>query len=113
MTAVLTDTVQSALHELADLDYQSRVWTGRAGGGEMSSFVECVSRLYDDSGLELALDARQDVFGLPIDNYLRTLGDLVLKIDSSQSPDVTIVDPRMQRVRDLAAAILRGLRDRS
>lgn len=111
MTKVLADAVRSALAELADLEYQSRVWTGRDPRGEMSSFVECVSRLYDDSGLEQALCADQSVFGLAIDHELETLGELVAKVDSSQAPDATIADPRMQRIRSQAAAVLRALED--
>jgi hypothetical protein len=111
MTKVLTDAVRSALAELSDLDYQSRVWTGRDPRDEMSSFVECVSRLYDDSGLEHALDDGQDVFGAAIDHGLRTLGGLVAKVDSSQAPDAMIVDPLMQRIRVEAAAVLQALEE--
>jgi hypothetical protein len=59
-------------------DYQSRIWTGRGGASEMSSFVECVERLYDDSGLELALDAHEPVFGAAIDDEWRKFGNAVL-----------------------------------
>lgn len=45
MSGVRSDDVRSALEELAAEDYQRRVWTGRAGGDEMSEFVECVARL--------------------------------------------------------------------
>jgi hypothetical protein len=34
----------------------------------MSSFVECVSRLYDDSGLDLALERDQTIYGSEIDD---------------------------------------------
>jgi hypothetical protein len=57
VTAVLLDHVRAVLDELADDQYQSRVWTGKDPAGEMSSFVECVERLFDDSGLDDALDA--------------------------------------------------------
>jgi hypothetical protein len=52
MTNVLADAVRSALAELSDGEYQARIWTGQDPRGETSSFVECVARLYDDSGLE-------------------------------------------------------------
>lgn len=109
MSAVLTDVVRSALHELSDVEYQSRVWTGRGGANEMSSFVECVSRLFDDSGLDLALERNQRIYGSGIDDDLRALGDLVAKVDSSRTPDQILRDPLMSQVRDLAAAILREL----
>lgn len=109
MTVVLIGQVRAALAELSDLQYQSRVWAGRGADHEMSSFVECVEQLYDDSGLELALDGGQPVFGSPIDDELRELGDLVAKIDSGQSPDELISQPRMRLARDRAAAILRAI----
>lgn len=111
MTAVLTSPIRAALRELSDVEYQSRVWTGQDAGGEMSSFAECVSRLYDDSGLELALDDDQHVFGSSIDHDLRTLGTLVLQIDSSQGPEETVADPRMRRVRELAGTILHDVEE--
>lgn len=111
MTKVLVEEVRAALDELSDLEYQSRVWTGRGSEGEMSSFVECVERLYDDSGLELALEAGRSTFGSPIDDELRDLGALVVKIDSDQGPDELISHPKMRLVRDRAAAILRALEE--
>lgn len=111
MTTVLTDAVRSALAELADLEYQLRVWTGRDPRGEMSSFVECVSRLYDDSGLEQAFDEDQVVFGPTIDHELQALGELVAKVDSAQAPDAALADPRMQRIRAQAAVVLRALEE--
>jgi hypothetical protein len=109
VTAVLIDHVREALDELSDHEYQARVWTGRGADDEMSSFVECIARLYDDSGLERALDADEPVFGSPIDDELRRLGDLVRKVDVTQSPDELIDHPRMQLVRDRAAAIIRAI----
>jgi hypothetical protein len=109
VTAVLIDQVRSALDELSDLEYQSRVWTGRGARGEMSSFVECVERLFDDSGLELALEAGEPVFGPQIDEKLREFGDLLVKIDGGESPDELISHPKMRLARDRAAAILRAI----
>jgi hypothetical protein len=51
--SVYVEIVRSALEELSDSDYQHRVWTG-GGGNEMSSFEECVERLFGDSGLSVA-----------------------------------------------------------
>jgi predicted lipoprotein len=109
MTPVLVGHVRAALGELSDEQYQSRVWTGHAAGDAMSSFVECVERLFDDSGLDDALEAGKRVFGSPIDEQLSALGDLVAKIDGSQAPDEIIAHPRMQLVRDRAAAIAQAI----
>lgn len=109
MSRVLTEHVRSALAELSDLDYQSRVWTGHGGAAEMSSFAECVERLFGDSGLDLALDNGEAVFGSPVDDELRELGDLVMKIETVQDPDALLRHPRMRCARNRAATILREI----
>lgn len=109
MTRVLTRAVRSALGELSDFEYQARVWTGRDRRGEMSSFVECVSRLYDDSGLEDALSDDLDVFGAPVDDGLRVLGDLLARVDNGQVPNQLIADVRMEQIRAQAAALLAAI----
>lgn len=58
MTRVLQTMIRSALEELADSEYQGRVWTGHESGGEMSFFVESVSRLFDDSRAARSARAR-------------------------------------------------------
>jgi hypothetical protein len=78
----------------------------------MSSFVECVERLFDDSGLEEALDAGQHVFDSGIDDELRTLSNLVDKIDVSQDPDQLINDSSLQLVRKKASEILRAINEK-
>lgn len=109
MTIVLTETVLSALRELADLDYQRRVWTRQDRDGEMSSFEECVASLFDDSGLSLALDGRGGAFGARIDAELKSLRLALARIDTQRSPDAVVADPEMKLARDQAAAVLREL----
>jgi hypothetical protein len=55
---------------LADEAYQRQLWLA-AGGPEVSSFTECISRLWDDSGLSDALDRPQGVYTPEIDDQLR------------------------------------------
>lgn len=109
MTKALTEAVLSALRELADLEYQRRVWTGRDRHGEMSSFEECVATLLDDSGLSVELDARGPVFDARIDAELQSLRLALARIDTHRSPDALVADPEMSRVRVQAAGILREL----
>lgn len=109
MTRVLTEAVLSALRELADLEYQRRVWTGRDRHGAMSSFEECVATLLDDSGLGLGLEARGPVFDARIDAELQSLRLALARIDTQRSPDALVADPEMSRIRDQAAAVLREL----
>lgn len=109
MTRVGLHHVRSGLGELADADYQARVWTGHGAANEMSSFVECVSRLFDDSGLDAALENNERVFGAAIDRDLAALGDLVTKVDGDLSPDDLIRQPGMRLIRERASAILKEI----
>lgn len=57
------DVIVEALIELADASYQQRVWAAD-DPNEMLSFVECIERLFDDSGLAIAL-SHGSAFGPP------------------------------------------------
>jgi hypothetical protein len=107
---VYVEIVRSALEELADAAYQQEAWTGRRPE-EISSFEECVEQLFGDSGLSLALDRSQQVFGPGVDSDLRTLNDLVGRIEARRSPEDIIRDPAMLRVRQVAKQVLRALDD--
>jgi hypothetical protein len=111
--SVYVEVVRSALEELADADYQRRVWTGRGGADEMSSFEECFERLFGDSGLGLALEHNQPVFGSGVDGNLQRLSDLLARIDGRRSPAKIVQDPAMERVRELASEVLLALDDTS
>jgi hypothetical protein len=104
------DMVIDALRELADEAYQQRVWCGD-GGQEMSSFVEAICGLFDDSGLSDALEnsVREPVFSFLIDENLKKLRIAISTIEQSAAPADLIRDPKMQRVRGLAKSILQAL----
>lgn len=106
MKAVILETVRAGLRELADVDFQRRVWTGRGQPGEMSSFDEAIETLFDDSGLEPDLGLGRDVLGPIVDTKLRALGAVLERIDSSQEPTAIIDAPLMDDVRRQAAEIL-------
>ncbi len=106
MSAVQVDTVRAGLRELADVEFQRRVWTGRGLPHEMSSFVEAVETLFDDSGLEPDLGLGRPVFGSHADTKLLALGVLLQRIAANRAPEEIIDDPLMADARRLAAAIL-------
>lgn len=110
--SVYTEMVNEALVELSDANYQRRVWTGGGAANEMSSFDECVDRLFGDSGLDFALERGEPVYGSRLDDELRRLGDLVRRIDGSRSPDDVLRDPLLEPVRQLASEILLALDQR-
>lgn len=109
MSSVAVETVRAGLLELADAEFQRRVWTGRGLPHEMSSFVEAVETLFDDSGLEPDLGLGRPVFGPEVDAKLGILSDLLRRIAVDRTPDELIDDPLMHDVRRQAAAILEVL----
>jgi hypothetical protein len=106
VTLVLMEAVTAGLRELSDVAYQRRVWAGRGSAGEMSSFEEAVSTLFDDSGLEAELERGRPVFGPDVDAQLRSLRSLLQRIDPYRDPDLIIDDPLMGQARQRAASIL-------
>jgi hypothetical protein len=109
MTDVVHELVEDALRELADGPYQRRLWLA-SGGEEVSSFTECVCRLWDDSGLVLALERAHAVYTPEIDNHLRELGVVLRGIDDSRPPKAILKDPQLHRARVLAQSLLLDLR---
>lgn len=106
MSAVQVDAVRAGLRELADVEFQRRVWTGRGLPDEMSSFVEAIETLFDDSGLEPDLGLGRPIFGPQVDAKLLALGVLLQRIDANRAPDEIINDPLMDEARRQAAELL-------
>ncbi len=104
---VVHDTVIDALRELADKGYQSSLWTA-SEGPEVSSFAECVCRLFDDSGLGDELESG-DVYAPDIDQDLRSLKCNLARVDGTRTPEAILEDPRLAQARSAASAILRRL----
>ena len=105
---IIGDHVEDALRELADAGEQRRLWlsTG-AMGAEVSSFSECICRLIDDSGLEIALERASVVYTQPIDDRLALLRRALRRVDATQPLDALLEDPALQEVRALAQDVLR------
>ena len=104
-----TDIVREALAEMSDVDFQRRVWAGHGDMDEVSSFDECMSHLFDDSGIGDDLDRNSPVFDAAVDADLRTLLALVQRIDPLRHPDEVIDDPLMREARQQAASIMRRI----
>lgn len=105
MTNLIKPLVVTSLKELADCGFQRRVWLASAGP-EVSSFVEATCGLFDDSGLGNALDADALVFSPHVDSLFLELREELSKIDHNRAPETIINDPRMDRVRAIAAELL-------
>jgi len=109
MKLIVRDLVTSALTELADESRQRRLWLA-SEGPEVSSFAECVSRLWDDSGLAAALDSGAPAFGADIDDELRELRELLREINPNSPPAVILEDRRLSAARFAARTLLDELR---
>jgi hypothetical protein len=113
-----TETVLNSLAELSSRDEQERLWLSTGvGGAEVSSPVEAVCTLFDDSGLQVALDwarrqreagrqvSAEPVYNVDIDERFEALGKLLDRLPHG-SPHHVINSPDMEAVR-IAAAQLR------
>jgi hypothetical protein len=98
-----------ALEELGDAEIQRRRWNWNAQG-EMSSFVEAVESLFDDSGLGDELEKGRSGLAAGTVATLTSLSTALENIDSNRSPNDIIDDPAMGTVRKLANDALRLLR---
>jgi hypothetical protein len=96
--------VIEGLRELSDIGSQRKWWL--APEGEVSSFTEAISKLFDDSGLGDVLDRGKPAFTPSVDMLLRRLSDEVGGIDQFGVREELIADPKMQSIRELAARIL-------
>ncbi|MNT40424.1 hypothetical protein D3C72_1767370 [compost metagenome] len=116
------EMVLDCLAELSSREEQERLWlsTG-AHGAEVSSPVEAFCRLFDDSGLGVALDGAwrqrkggreisdEPVYDVHIDERINALGELLRKIPIG-SPQLVIDSAEMADVRIAAAHLLTDLR---
>lgn len=116
------EMVLDCLAELSSREEQERLWlsTG-AHGAEISSPVEVVCRLFDDSGLGVALDGAwrqrkgrreasdEPVYDVHIDRRINVLGELLRQIPVG-SPQRVIDSTEMADVRIVAAHLLIDLR---
>ena len=96
-----------ALRELSDERTQRALWTA-SEGPDVSSFEECVCRLYDDSGLDRELD-RGSVYSPDVDEGLRRLGGILAKVDAARTPEEVLADPLITQVRFEATDLLHRL----
>lgn len=95
------------LEELADAEYQERIWTGN-GHGEMSSFEEALTTTFDSSRLDQILysDRGTDQLAPQLLALARRLDLAVQKVPQSVSPEEVLRHPAMVDIRSLAREML-------
>jgi hypothetical protein len=107
MGRVDLERVRDALDELESAEEQRRLWL--ATSGEIGSFVEAVSELFDDSGLVDVLDQPTTDGEISETAAVRIvqLGWALDAIDRSQAVEEMIESEEMRDVRR-AAGVARG-----
>lgn len=94
----------TSLAEMASRLFQQRVWI-ESSTEWMSSCVECVTRIFDESGLQEALRAGV-VFGEDVDSLLREMDALTDENDFNLPPGVLVDDPKFRRCSRIAQDVL-------
>lgn len=109
MKRIVDELIEDALRELADEERQRTLWLS-TGPPEVSSFVECMSRLWDDSGLATAMEQPGFVYDKEIDEELHRLDSVLGHVDADQPVDRLLTDPYLMEARGMAQALLEDLR---
>ncbi len=106
------DLLLDGLRDLADKDWQERVWSGRSHV-EMSSFAELVCQVFDDTGLSSASDeTRVRELGSEIAHLVRDLERALSRVDATLPVPDLIDSPSMEKVRKISAALVNLLATR-
>jgi hypothetical protein len=110
-TKIYMKMAMSGLDELGDAEFQQRVWVD-GDPNVVSSFVECICTIFDDSGLGHALDRKKSVLDPAIDSYLLQLSSTVSRFDDDRWPAEVAADPAMEEIRAMARKISRMIKEK-
>ncbi len=101
----------SALRELADQNYQERIWLNTGDKPIFTlSFTEAVNNVFDDALVMEALQAKRIIFDTHVTQTLRELHEATSAIDEFRPEEAIISDPLMKIVREKAAQALALIR---
>lgn len=102
------DLVIGALHELGSREEQESLWlSDGSDGGLVSSFVEAVERLADDSGLDWAVESGVTGMSDEFVTLYRELMGVLARIPYWDVDPIEIInDERMVRVRAICHSML-------
>jgi hypothetical protein len=105
MDALTRSLIVASLRELSDRTLQERFWLSDHEPA-LSSFSEAIERLFTDSGLAEALRAGNPGLSADADALLLKIEEEVLSVNTSVGPRTLLDDPAVERIRELARAIL-------
>lgn len=99
--------IKSCLKELSDIEFQKRVWL-RGEGPEVSSYVEVVCQLFDDTGIGDQLSELEDgeILSQELDSALRELSILLDSIDYKAGVESILSHPKWPKTVKLASNAL-------
>ena len=102
--------MESCLKELSDIEFQKRIWL-RGEGPEVSSYVEVVCQLFDDTGIgdELSEMEHGIVLSEDLDPVFRELRELFDSIDYRVGVANILNHPKWPKVAELASRALKLL----
>jgi hypothetical protein len=92
-----------SLEELSNKEVQEQLWRGKIDG-RMGSFSEAVCGVFDDSGLDIALEAAstEDFISEAAASKLKELGKLTDQVSGTLSPEQILSHPKLNEIRELA-----------
>ena len=99
--------IQNAIQEIANSEFQERVWV-RGEGPEVSSFTEAICRLFDDYNFDDFLDEHWHIFGLSSQLYrmLRKLRNLLNEYEEKETDAEIVKDEKWDEIREYAKDVL-------
>jgi len=102
--------MESCLKELSDIEFQKRIWI-RGEGPEVSSYVEVVCQLFDDTGIGDELSKMEDgiVLSEDLDPVFWELRELIDSIDYREGVENILNLPKWPKVIELASRALKLL----
>lgn len=105
MIKIYIRNIIEGLEDLSSRDFQLTAWFENSKG-LVSSFVEDVEAVFDDTGLEVALKQNKVVFDEVTDNALKELYEKIELVGFSTPEDKLVDSPEMTAVREKAAQAL-------
>ena len=107
---IYIENLLSGLEELSSRDFQARVWFA-TGGPEVSSFSECVSQTFDDTGLSDAIESGSCPIELSPESFeaLKDLDAAVSRVPQGLAPSALLDASAMKAVRRKSLLVLKIL----
>ncbi len=104
---IYKENITKLLEELADKNYQERIWLNTDNPDNLvSSFIEAVNMLFDDSAVSYLLETEQIIIDQSVTTALAELHDATDAVNEFRPTEDIIADPLMDIVRQKAALAL-------